>query len=372
MQSFPFCRLQCRSTSPRLSRLMVRLFCFLVVGLFVLGIHGKLVEIAVAGDEPSLRLKMSVDIDATDLPRKLLYGTVKIPVDSFVGEEGGDVILWYPKWMPGTHGPGGPIQNVAGTYVTDEHGERIEWDREPGEVYEIICHVPKGVHEITVETRYITNQPDASSDGVDSFGSELIGFVNANTILRYPDGVKDNEIEVTSSIKLPEEWKAASALRVKEEGVDEYGYTVIRYEAVTLERFVDSPIMVGRYMKDYDLVEDSMKETTVPQAMHIFSEAESVLDIPDEVYHGYQRMVTQEARLFGSQPFERFDFLVATTNSLGRNGLEHISSTFNVIGQRALQSFKGLRGWDEMLLPDRKSTRLNSSHTDISRMPSSA
>lgn len=329
----------------------MRLFFCMMVGLLVLNPNGKQTHPALAGDEPTLWLKMSVDIDATDLPRKLLYGTVMIPVDSFVGEEGGDMVLWYPKWMPGTHGPGGPIQNVAGTYITDENGERIEWDREPGEVYEIVCHVPKGVHGVVVETRYITNQPDASSDGVDSFGSELIGFVNANTILRYPSGIKDNEIEVTSSIKLPEEWKAASALRVKEEGVDDDGYPVIHYEPVTLERFVDSPIMVGRYTKDYDLVEDGMKDKTVPQVMHLFSEAESVLDIPDDVYHGYQRMVTQEARLFGSQPFERFDFLVATTNELGRNGLEHISSTFNVIGQRSLQSFKGLRGWDEMLLP---------------------
>ena len=34
----------------------------------------------------------------------------------------------------------------------------------------------------------------------------------------------------------------------------------------------------------------------------------------------------------------------------------------------------GVPGWDtaQRLLPDRKSTRLNSSHTDISRMPSSA
>ena len=43
--------------------------------------------------------------------------------------------------------------------------------------------------------------------------------------------------------------------------------------------------------------------------------------------------------------------LVGTSNELGRNGLEHLSSSFNLVGQRFLQSLKGIRGWEQMLLP---------------------
>ena len=43
-----------------------------------------------------------------------------------------------------------------------------------------------------------------------------------------------------------------------------------------------------------------------------------------------------------------------------------------IIGNQELPKALYIVPWKKSSLPDRKSTRLNSSHTDISRMPSSA
>jgi len=331
-------------------------------------------------------IEARVEIDATDLPRKLLRGTVRLPVSRTLRAEDGTIALWYPKWIPGTHGPGGPVQNIAGLYVHNAKGEALEWEREPGEVYRINVHAPRDTRELVITIRYITNQDVPNSRGVDSYGSELIGFISPNTILMYPDPAPADELIVRPSLRLPKEWSAASALREQthdddgdensdsdnhndndndngnhdrartasdgaSDNASQEDWRTIEYEPTTLERFVDSPIMLGRYMRVYDLVEEEMKGAIPPHRMPLFSEAKSVIEIPDDVHQAYQRMVTQAALLFDSHHFESFDVLTATTNALGRNGLEHLSCTFNIIGQRSFQSLDRLDGWDQMLLP---------------------
>ena len=48
------------------------------------------------------------------------------------------------------------------------------------------------------------------------------------------------------------------------------------------------------------------------------------------------------------------------------------STTFNLEHDRLVETSSGIVARQKCQIPDRKSTRLNSSHTDISRMPSSA
>jgi hypothetical protein len=50
---------------------------------------------AAAADAPA----MTLDVDARELPRKLLHTTLDIPCQP------GPLRLWYPKWFPGSHGP---------------------------------------------------------------------------------------------------------------------------------------------------------------------------------------------------------------------------------------------------------------------------
>jgi len=51
---------------------------------------------------------ISLTVDATKTPRKLLHSHEVIPVKP------GPLTIYYPKWIPGEHGPNGPIGSVTG------------------------------------------------------------------------------------------------------------------------------------------------------------------------------------------------------------------------------------------------------------------
>src|SRR5256885_16646182 len=66
------------------------------------------VPIFAAGPAPHV----TIALDATEAPRKIFHARMTIPVT------GGPLTLYYPKWIPGEHGPTGPIQGLAGLKLT--------------------------------------------------------------------------------------------------------------------------------------------------------------------------------------------------------------------------------------------------------------
>src|SRR5579859_4152405 len=55
---------------------------------------------------------ISLTVDATQTPLKVIRTQETIPVKP------GPLTLYYPKWIPGEHGPDGPIGNVTGLKFT--------------------------------------------------------------------------------------------------------------------------------------------------------------------------------------------------------------------------------------------------------------
>lgn len=290
------------------------------------------------------RADSTLHINATDLPRLLLTSTQTIPLDS--SKRGTDLPLWYPKWVPGSHAPGGPVHNIAGFAVTDQDGNDIKWSRTPGEVYRFIVHTPESATELNIEFRYITNQSTSNSHGLDSWGADAIGLISPNTVLVYPEGARDGEWMIETHLTVPEDWQAACALDIDEEADSEASYS---YQPVSVRRLVDTPIMLGRYYNMYSLNEDGVDAP--PHRLHVFSEMKSQADIHPDVVVAYSKMVTQADRMFGSYPFPSMDILLATTNALPRNGLEHLRTTMNIIPLNRLDELENLSGWDQMLVP---------------------
>src|SRR5579875_2871674 len=72
----------------------------------------------------SARQPITLAVDLTDAPRRILHATETIPVQP------GPMDLVYPKWIPGEHGPTGPIDNQAGFILTTNTGERVKWERD--------------------------------------------------------------------------------------------------------------------------------------------------------------------------------------------------------------------------------------------------
>lgn len=288
---------------------------------------------------------MSVVIDARDLPRSLLHATLRIPLDA--AAEAQKIPLWYPKWVPGSHGPGGPISNVAGIRITDPAGTPLAWTRTPGEVYRLEVDVPAETATLQIEVRYIANQPTTNSMGHDVFSGSKVGVISPGAVLFYREGVDIDEAMIDTELLLPAGWQVSSALQ----SVDSPGGHSTRYASSTLRTYVDSPIMCGLHRRVYSLIEPAEEGKIAPHRLHVFSESAAGVDMNEDVVDRLRHMVTQTARLIGSQPFDQFEVLLAATDQIPANGLEHSRSTLNVLPLRDLASLSGLKGWSRLLIP---------------------
>ena len=68
---------------------------------------------------------IAVTVDTSNLNRHLLVSEVEIPVKE------GRQAFWYPKWIPGIHGPGEQIRNIGGLKILSSAG-RLNWQRDSG------------------------------------------------------------------------------------------------------------------------------------------------------------------------------------------------------------------------------------------------
>ena len=96
---------------------------------------------AAAAETPAF----AVEVDARELPRRLLHTTVDIPCQS------GPLRLWYPKWFPGSHGPHGRVEDVAGFRVETPEGAPVPWTRDEVELHCFVITVPEGTNSVRVK-----------------------------------------------------------------------------------------------------------------------------------------------------------------------------------------------------------------------------
>ncbi len=279
---------------------------------------------------------MEVTLDTRDLPRRLLHSTIEMPVSP------GPFTFWYPEWIPGIHAPRGPIQNMAGLKVTDPDGNTIAWTRDPLNRYRFDCTVPAGVTTLRISMDYITNQPSTNSKGVDSYGNSLLGVVNWNTVLLYPDGEATSELQVTTRIILPEDWHVATSLPLEEQrdGAN-------HYKAVSFTELMDSPLLLGEHLRQIALDHGDGP----PVYLHLGSESPQALQIKEELIGKYGKMVTEAYALFGGAHYDNYHFLVSCSNNIPYTGLEHLRSSLNGVGERDLHSEDKLKSWVGYLLP---------------------
>src|SRR3981081_4538060 len=80
----------------------------------------------------------TMEVDASDAPRKIFHATLKIPASA------GDLTLYYPKWIPGEHAPDGPVVDLAGLKFS-AGGQTLKWRRDLLDGFTIHVEVPAGV-----------------------------------------------------------------------------------------------------------------------------------------------------------------------------------------------------------------------------------
>ena len=76
-----------------------------------------------------------VAVDATQAAQKIYHVTVTMPAHP------GAFAFVYPKWIPGYHGPVGPVEAVANMRVS-AGGSSLAWRRDLVDPYTIVTTLP--------------------------------------------------------------------------------------------------------------------------------------------------------------------------------------------------------------------------------------
>lgn len=288
---------------------------------------------------------IALAVDAREAPRCILH------VRETISVRPGALNLRYAKWIPGEHGPTGPVTDVAGLQIS-ANGKPVTWRRDLEDMYTIHATVPAGADNLDLIFDYLLpSQAQGFSSGASSTPALL--DLSWNQVVIYPASPKPDEIQIAAALTLPAGWRYASALRGQKGAGDE-----IRFAPVSLTMLVDSPVMAGALVRSIDLTPPS----GVPHTLNLASDNEAALAIPAERAAAYRRLVLEAQALFGGHHYDHYDFLLTLSDNVAHFGLEHHQSSDNRVGERALIDPSVRLSWYGELLPHEFAHSWNGKH----------
>ena len=264
---------------------------------------------------------VSISVDATEAARKIFHVRMTIPAKP------GSLTLYYPKWIPGEHGPTGPIQDLAGLKFTAS-SKTLAWRRDLQDGWTFHVEVPTGASSIEASLDFIS--PAGSEEGIYTGGAtatDRLAVVNWNAMLLYPEGWTSDDLTYSASLHLPPNWKFGTSLAVASQPGGE-----IQFAPVSLTMLVDGPVITGEYLKIVPLNAGQ----TPPVEMDVAADSAAALDAPAEVWEHYKNLIAQTNALFGAQHYRDYHFLYSLSDHVAHFGLEHHESNDSRLGERAL------------------------------------
>jgi predicted metalloprotease with PDZ domain len=243
-------------------------------------------------------------LDASTAGRGFMTSTMRIPVVP------GPFTFVYPEWIPGEHGPTGPLADVSQLKVSAE-GRPLAWRRDKVDMYAFHVEVPKGITSIQVRFTVLLNSPDVMS-------TPNIAVVNWNRALFYQNDINYHDYYVKASIILPPGWGYATALSAVHRAGDR-----IDFAEVPLTMLVDSPLDCGRYFRQVLL----WQHGDAHQWLDMFADAPQDLDVPAKILAAYKNMAPEALALYGSRHWYNYHSLLTLSNKIGYQGIEHHQSS---------------------------------------------
>ena len=271
---------------------------------------------AAFGQSAAPTIKLS--IDASEAPRKIFHAKMEIPATP------GTLTLFYPKWIPGEHGPTGPIQDVAGLKFT-ANGQTLQWRRDLLDGWTFHVEVPAGATSVEASLDFIS---PAGPGGIYTGGAsatDKMTVLNWNTVLLYPAGFTSDQLSYQADLRLPEGWKFGTPLPIASQSGDQ-----VTFQQASLTRLVDSPVIAGEYLRVVPLAENPHQE------MDIAADSPEALDASDTVFGLFKNLTEQAKKLFGTQHFRDYHFLYSLSDHVAHFGLEHNEANDSRVGERYL------------------------------------
>ncbi len=261
---------------------------------------------------------MQLDVDATNIQQRIFQVRQTIPVAPFV--KNNQVTLYFPKWIPGEHGPSGPLGNLAGLILSVD-GKRVTWKRDELEPFAFRVPVPEGAKQLVAEFAHVTALTTSAGRGDPVVVTpNILAFV-WNRLVLYPAGKPTSQIEVLATAQLPAGWQSAGALSTQ--GIRN---GLVSFKPVSVDVLIDSPVYAGKHNR-----RETLDDGPNPVYLNIFADDAKSLQAKPEHITAHKKMVEQAIKLFNSRHYKQYEFLLVLSDEFGRKGLEHQESSENAV-----------------------------------------
>ena len=274
-----------------------------------------------------------VNVDARDAPRRLIHVALTIPAAP------GPMTLLYPQWIPGEHGPTGPIADVVNLKIRAKD-QTIAWKRDAIDLFAFHIDVPPGSSALDVAFDFISPVDAGGFSGGSSMTSEL-AVISWNQLVLYPQGPPADQLQYQARLRLPRDWHYGTALAVARESRDE-----IEFRPAPLTTLIDSPVSAGAHYKQVDFG----TWDGVAHFMHIAADSERAIAMTPEIVQQYRRLIAEAGVLFGARHYRSYHFLLTLSDHVASFGLEHHESSDDRLDERSLTD-DAMRQYHAELLP---------------------
>jgi predicted metalloprotease with PDZ domain len=270
---------------------------------------------AIAQQEPSASAKfpgtITLAVDASEAPAKIFHSKLTIPAKP------GPMTLLYPKWIPGEHGPTGPIADLTGLRITAGN-QALRWRRDDVNMYALHIEVPQGTTQLDVILDYTSPAELEQGFTAGSTATAQMMLLSWNWVLLYPEGYAAQQIDFRPSLKLPAGWQFGSPLPGATRTGDE-----VQFAPVSLYTLVDSPVIAGHYFRAVKLTPPN---ATPAAEMDIASDSAPALQMTAKQEQAFKQLVAEANTLFGATHYRDYHFLFSLSDHVAHFGLEHHES----------------------------------------------
>ena len=251
---------------------------------------------------------IALEIDASDVSRGVYRVVETIPVAPGTR----NLTLLFPQWLPGNHGPRGPLAELVGLSF-DAGGQKLAWKRDPIEVNAVQLVLPAGTSAVTA--RFMHTSPLQASEGRITMTPAMLNLQWEKMSL-YPAGHYVRQIRFKPRVTFPAGWTPATALDGAVQQSGTWSWTETNYETL-----VDSPIFAGANFRKWEL---GQRVT-----LNVVADQPGQLAATPEQIGLYRNMVTEARLAFGANHFDHYELLLAVSDKIGSIGLEHHRSSEN-------------------------------------------
>jgi predicted metalloprotease with PDZ domain len=253
-----------------------------------------------------------VAVDLRDAPRYVLHSQISLPVKP------GPLTLVYPKWIPGDHSPVGPIVDLTGLKMWAE-GKEVAWRRDDADMFAFHLEVPAGAKRLEIKLDYLS-PAEATGSREHPAATSQLAVLNWYLVTLYPQGAKSDDLTYVASLRVPAGWKYGTALPVLKEAGGE-----TEFAPASLTTLMDSPVITGAFFRDIDLSPGQKTQHT----LHVAADGASALEASSSEVQHLRQLIAEEQALFGARHYRRYDFLLALTDRMPPDGVEHHESSDN-------------------------------------------